>query len=85
MTVQSLVAAGLGVSLLPALALCSARRHDVAVRPVAGDPARTVEVVLPAAERRPPAVTAALLALQGASAELATRADATALGLEAVT
>ena len=29
LTVQSLVAAGLGVSLLPALALCSARRDDV--------------------------------------------------------
>ena len=83
LTVQSLVAAGLGVSLLPALALCSARRDDVAVRPVAGRPARTVEVLMPAADRRPPAVTAALAALEGAAAEMAAGAQAAALGLTA--
>jgi molybdate transport repressor ModE-like protein len=82
LTVQSLVASGLGVSLLPALALVSARRDDVAVRPVAGRPARAIAAVLPAAERRPPAVTAALVALEGAAAELATDAHATSLGLE---
>jgi DNA-binding transcriptional LysR family regulator len=80
LTVQSLIAAGLGVSLLPALALCSARRDDVAVRPVAGEPARTVEVVMPAADRRPPAVTAMLAALRAAADELATTPEAAALG-----
>ena len=84
LTVQSLVAAGLGVSLLPALALCSARRDDVAVRPVAGRPARTIEAILPAADRRPPAVTAALAALQGACEEMAADAHAAALGLAPV-
>jgi molybdate transport repressor ModE-like protein len=83
LTVQSLIAAGLGVSLLPALALCSARRDDVVVRPVVGQPARTVEVVLPAAERLPPTVTATLAALQAAAQTLAARPDATALGLSA--
>jgi len=82
LTVQSLVASGLGVSLLPALALVSARRDDVAVRPVAGRPARAIAAVLPTAERRPPAVTAALAALEGAAAEMSTDAHATSLGLE---
>jgi molybdate transport repressor ModE-like protein len=81
LTVQSLIAAGLGVSLLPALALCSARRDDVAVRPVAGDPARTVELVLRAADRRPPAVDAAVGALREAAAELAGTEPAMRLGL----
>jgi len=83
LTVQSLVAAGLGVSLLPALALCSARRDDVAVRPVAGRPARTVEAILLTADRRPPAVSATLSALKGACEQLAADTDAAALGLEA--
>jgi molybdate transport repressor ModE-like protein len=82
LTVQSLIAAGLGVSLLPALALCSARRDDVAVRPVTGEPARTVEVVLPVAVRRPPAVTATLAALRAAAEALAAGPDAVALGLK---
>jgi DNA-binding transcriptional LysR family regulator len=81
LTVQSLVAAGLGVSLLPALALCSARRDDVAVRTVAGEPARTVEVVMPAAARRPPAVTAMLAALRDAAEALTATPEAAALGL----
>lgn len=81
LTVQSLIAAGLGVSLLPALALCSARRDDLVVRAVAGEPARTVEVVLPVAERRPPAVTATLAALRAAADELVAGPDAAALGL----
>ena len=81
LTVQSLVAAGLGVSLLPALALCSARRDDVAVVPVAGEPARTVEVVLLTAERRPPAVTATLSALRAAASDLVAEPTAAALGL----
>jgi DNA-binding transcriptional LysR family regulator len=80
-TVQSLIAAGLGVSLLPALSLCAVRRDDIAVRRVAGDPARTVQVVLPVAERRPPAVTATLDALRAAARALAADGDAAALGL----
>lgn len=83
LTVQSLIAAGLGVSLLPALALCSARRDDVAVRTVAGEPARTVEVVLPVADRRPPAVVAMLGALRAAAADLAAEPAAAGLGLSA--
>jgi molybdate transport repressor ModE-like protein len=82
-TVQSLIAAGVGVSLLPALSLCAARRDDVAVRAVAGKPARTVQVVLPAAERRPPAVTATVAALRAAAESLAAAPDAAALGIQA--
>ena len=85
LTVQSLIAAGLGVSLLPALALCAARRDDIAVLPVEGDPARTVEVVLPAAERRPPAVATMVAALQATAAELAAGEGARALGLSPAT
>jgi molybdate transport repressor ModE-like protein len=81
LTVQSLIAAGLGVSLLPALALCSARRDDVAVRTVAGEPARTVEVVMRAADRRPPAVTAMLDALRAAGEALAATPEAAAFGV----
>jgi DNA-binding transcriptional LysR family regulator len=83
MTAQSLVAARLGVSLLPALALRAARRLDVVVRAVAGAPARTVEAVLPRAERRPPAVTAMLTALRNAARDLAAEPEAAALGLRA--
>jgi DNA-binding transcriptional LysR family regulator len=80
-TVQSLIAAGLGVALLPGLALAAARRDGVAVRPIAGRPARTVGVVMPAAERRPPAVTATVAALRAASAALAATPEAAALGI----
>jgi hypothetical protein len=82
-TVQSLVAADLGVTLQPALALVAARRDDVAVRPLAGDPVRTVEVVMSAAERRPPAVLAMLAALREANAALAATPEAAALGIRA--
>jgi DNA-binding transcriptional LysR family regulator len=82
-TVQSLVAAQLGVTLQPALALVAARRDDVTVRPLAGDPVRTVEVVMSAAERRPPAVLAMLGALREASAALAATPEAAALGISA--
>ena len=84
LTVQSLIASGLGVSLLPALALCSARRDDVAVLPVESDPARTVEIVLPASDRRPPAVLAAIAALRAAGEALAGSAAAAGLGLAAL-
>jgi molybdate transport repressor ModE-like protein len=81
MTVQSLIGQGLGVSLLPALALHAGRRPDVAVLPVAGSPGRTVQAVLPQAERRPPAVTATLDALHAAVADLCAAPDAAQLGL----
>ena len=82
MTVQSLVAKGLGVSLLPALALRASRRPDIAVRPVNGDPARTIEAVVLTAERRPPAVTAMLDALREAAAALAADPQSAELGLK---
>jgi molybdate transport repressor ModE-like protein len=82
-TVQSLVAAGLGVTLLPALALLAARREGVAVRTVAGAPGRTVEIVLPTAERRTPAVGAMIAALRAAADALAATSEAAALGVTA--
>ena len=82
-TVQSLVAGGLGVTLLPALSLCAVRRPDVAVRTVEGRPGRTVELVLPLAERHPPAVTAMIAALREAAADLAATPEAAALGITA--
>src|SRR5215218_21076 len=82
-TVQSLVSARLGVTLLPALALVAARRDDVAVRALAGGPGRTVEVILPAADRRPPAVAAMLAALHAAARALAATPAAAALGVTA--
>ena len=81
MTVQALVAGGLGVTLLPSLALAAVRRDDVAVRAVAGEPGRTVEVVLPLAERHPPAVIAMLASLTEAAAALAATPGAAALGI----
>lgn len=70
-TVQALIAAGLGVALLPSIVLSAVRRDDVVVLPVAERPGRTVQVVLPAAGRRPPAVDAMLAALDAASIALA--------------
>lgn len=68
--VQALVAAGLGVALLPRLALLSAQRPGVSVREVQDVPARTIEAVVTAGARRSPAVDAMLAALTEASAEL---------------
>jgi hypothetical protein len=51
---------------------------------VRSDPARTVEIVLPASNRRPPAVTAAIAALREAATALASTADAQRLGLRAL-
>lgn len=82
-TVQSLIAAELGVTLLPALALLAARREDVAVRPLAGAPGRTVEVVLPTAERRPPAVGAMLALCAPPRATSPRGLKAAALGVSA--
>ncbi|HZB76350.1 MAG TPA: hypothetical protein VE526_09025, partial [Solirubrobacteraceae bacterium] len=72
-----------GVTLLPSLALAAARRDDIAVRPVAGGPGRTVEVVLPLAGRHPPAVAAMLRSLREAAAALAATPGAAALGITA--
>lgn len=83
MTVQSLIGQGLGVSLLPALALHAGRRPDVAVLAIAGAPRRTVQAVLPQADRRPPAVTATLDALHAAVAQLCATPEAAGLGLRA--
>ncbi len=63
-TVQALVAAGLGVAVLPSLALSQARRRDVdlvSLNPVA---ARQTSAVVAASRRQPPAVTAMLEALR---------------------
>ncbi len=80
-TVQALIAARLGVALLPSLALAAVRRPELEVRPVAGGAHRIVDVVLPAAERRPPAVTATVEALQAAAADMAAAPAAAELGL----
>jgi molybdate transport repressor ModE-like protein len=68
--VQQLVAAGLGVALLPRLAITTVLTGGVAVRPLASPRQREIAVVLPADARRPPAVSATLAALQRAAAEL---------------
>jgi hypothetical protein len=54
------------------------------VRPVNGDPARTIEAVVLTAERRPPAVTAMLDALREAAAALAADPQSAELGLTAL-
>jgi DNA-binding transcriptional LysR family regulator len=69
-TTQGLVAAGLGVTLLPSLALSAVRRDDVAVVELAEPAVRQVAAVVPAGPRRPPAVSALLEALRGAAAAL---------------
>jgi DNA-binding transcriptional LysR family regulator len=58
--VHGLVAAGVGVTLLPGISLPGVR-DDVAVRPLAPpEPRREVEAVVRAGRMRPPAVTAML-------------------------
>ena len=81
LTVQSLIAGGLGVSLLPALALCSARRDDVAVLPVAGEPGPHGRDRAARPDRRPPAVLAAIAALRAAAEDLERTEAAAGLGL----
>jgi DNA-binding transcriptional LysR family regulator len=49
---QGLVGAGLGVSLIPELAL-RFQRHDVVVRPLTERPERTIAAALPTAGRAP--------------------------------
>ena len=70
-TVQGLVAAGLGVALLPSLALAAVRRDDIATVSLAEPAARHIAAVVPAGPRYPPAVSAMIRALRSASATLA--------------
>jgi DNA-binding transcriptional LysR family regulator len=69
-TVQSLVAAGLGVTVLPSLALRAHRHPGIRAISLGGDATRQVAVVVLPGPRRPPAVTAMIEALRLASAEL---------------
>jgi DNA-binding transcriptional LysR family regulator len=72
MAVQGFVAAGLGVAVVPQLALSTARA-DIVVRPleVAGDLlTRRVEVAMPSGLFRPPAVAAMVGVLEEVCAEL---------------
>jgi DNA-binding transcriptional LysR family regulator len=68
--VQRLVAAGLGVALLPSLVLTTVQLPGVVATPLASHPERRILVITPAGQQ-PPAVAATLAALQTASAELA--------------
>jgi molybdate transport repressor ModE-like protein len=71
-TVQSLVAAGLGVALLPTLALRAHRRPDVAALPLGDHASREIAAVLLPGPRRPPAVNAMVEALRLACATAST-------------
>lgn len=62
--VQGMVAAGLGVALLPELSLRAVRRDDVAVLPLKHRPARTITASTLAGAETIPAVGALLGALQ---------------------
>jgi DNA-binding transcriptional LysR family regulator len=63
--VEGLVAAGVGVALIPQLTVPTAR-PDIAVRPLeAVGLSRTVRAALPSAAYRPPAATAMLAVLRG--------------------
>jgi molybdate transport repressor ModE-like protein len=74
-TVQGLVAAGLGVALLPSLALVAIRRDDIATVALAKPAARQIAAVMPAAPRHPPAVSAMIDALRSASTTLSPATD----------
>ncbi|HXD56015.1 MAG TPA: LysR substrate-binding domain-containing protein [Solirubrobacteraceae bacterium] len=67
-TVQGLVAAGVGVALIPHMAL-SAVRDDVAIRSLGGGPSRSVIAAMPASARLVPAATAMLGILEEVGAE----------------
>jgi DNA-binding transcriptional LysR family regulator len=69
-TVQSLVAAGLGVTVLPSLALRAHRRPDVDVIPLGKGAIRQVVAVVLPGPRRPPAIAAMIAAMHVAGAEL---------------
>lgn len=68
--VLGLVAAGLGVALVPHLILTTVSHPDVVVRPVLPPSRRVVQVITTPDLRRVPAVAAALDALSSSAAEL---------------
>lgn len=69
---QGLVAAGLGITLIPSMAV-DATRPDIALAPLHRDdvPARVVYAATPAGLTKPPAVAAFLESLDAAAAEVA--------------
>ena len=69
-TVQSLVATGLGVTVLPSLALRAHRRPDVRAIPLGGDANRQIGAAVLSGSRRPPAVEAMIAALRTAADRL---------------
>ncbi len=69
-TVQSLVAAGLGVTVLPSLALRAHRRPDVRVTPLGKDATRQIAAVVLPGPRRPPAVEAMVRAMRLAGEQI---------------
>ena len=67
--VEGMVAQGLGVALLPALALDASPRHpDVVVRPTARAAVRSLHLVTARGAERVPAVAAAIAALESLAA-----------------
>jgi molybdate transport repressor ModE-like protein len=77
---QNLVAAGLGVTLLPALALTAFRHPKTIVRSLTPRRMRAVSAVVAATSRRPPAVSETLKTIQDAADKLDLRADARPTG-----
>ncbi len=73
---QSLVAAGLGITLLPALALTAFRHPNTIIRSLSRGRVRAISAVVPASSRRPPAITEALKAFQEAAGRLDLGVDA---------
>jgi molybdate transport repressor ModE-like protein len=69
-TVQSLVAAGLGVTVLPSLALRAHRRADVRAIPLGNAVARQIAAVVLPGPRRPPAVEAMVRAMRLAGEQI---------------
>lgn len=69
-TVQSLVAAGLGVTVLPSLALRAHRRPDVRVIALGRDATRQIAAVVQPGPRRPPAVEAMVAAMRLATEQI---------------
>jgi DNA-binding transcriptional LysR family regulator len=69
-TVQSLVAAGLGVTVLPSLALRAHRRPDVRVLALGREATRQIAAVVLPGPRRPPAVEAMVRAMRLAGEQI---------------
>ncbi len=68
--IQRLVAAGVGVTLLPELVTENARLPGIVAVPLAESAHRDIAVVLPERRRQPPAVAATLTAVQHAASSL---------------